>query len=745
MRRIAAMGWFLLASSIVVLTVVAAWTGLRRAELRRLSGTLRERTRARTRGTHRAQLQHPVVDLSRCVGCGACVRACPEEDVLGLIHGQAAVLHGARCVGHGACARACPTGAIAVTIADLSERRDIPVVDERFEVPKVPGLFLAGEVTGQALIRNAVSHGVAVADEVARRVHGGRLARRSAALDLCIVGAGPAGLACALRAKEQGLDFLLLEQDLLGGTVAKYPRRKLVMTQPLELPLYGRIDATTIGKEELMELWESIAVEAELPVRTGVRVTGTARLASGELRVSTEQGAVDARHVCLALGRRGTPAKLGVPGEHLPKVAYALLDAASYQGRRVLVVGGGDSAVEAALALADQPGNEVALSYRRASFSRLKPHNERRLVQAERARRLGILRSSVVRRIEPQSVELALETAEGSRTHVLANDDVFVFAGGSPPFQMLAESGVSFDPRDRPASPDIGEQGSGFYRALLFALACALMTLAWTAWFRAYYGLSLAARAQSPLHALLRPAGAFGLACGIGALALVVANLAYLARRAEWPLLRRGSLQVWMTSHLVTGLLALCLALLHAAMAPRDTSGGHALWAMSVLVVTGAIGRYLYAFVPRAANGRELALEEARSRVALLSAEWDRTAGAPGAEVRAAIDGLSGEGRWRVSFARRAFALLRARRRMHRAVDALRRDSRRAGLSADQIAALVQTARRAELAALAAARYEELRGLLSTWRGIHRAGALVLVVLVLLHVVLALRFGGIVA
>ncbi|MFN0243919.1 MAG: NAD(P)-binding domain-containing protein [Planctomycetota bacterium] len=366
---------------ILILGLGIAWIVVRarRAELARMAENVASRRHAQDTGTHRARLQYPHIDLSRCIGCGTCVRACPEEGVLELIHGQAVVAHGARCVGHGRCAAECPAGAIAVTFADLSERRDLPALTEQFESTRVRGLFLAGEVTGYALIRTAIAHGTAVANEVAARieqaVRAGTRRGGDGVVDLLVVGAGPAGLACSLQAKSRGLSFVTLEQSDLGGTVAKYPRRKLVLTQPVALPLHGRLRETSYTKEHLMQLWTDVAERHELPIRTGEVLTSVEPLADGTFAVHTQSGRFLARNVCLALGRRGTPRKLGVPGEDLPKVAYSLLDAQSYRGRRILVVGGGDSAVEAALGLADQPDNRVVLSYRRAEFSRLRARN----------------------------------------------------------------------------------------------------------------------------------------------------------------------------------------------------------------------------------------------------------------------------------------------------------------------------------------------------------------------------------
>ncbi len=631
-------------------------------------------------------------------------------------------------------------GAIAITLGDMEQRRDIPVLDASFESPQVPGLFLAGELTGFALVRTAIAHGTAVASEVARKVESE--GRHDGDLDLCIVGAGPAGLACSLEAKRHGLRSVVLEQEELGGAVAKYPRRKLVMTQPVELPLYGNLSRSSYSKEELIGIWEEIALREELPIHTGERMTAVERLSDGSFRVRTQAASWEARNVCLALGRRGTPRKLGVPGEELPKVAYSLLDAQSYQGRRVLVVGGGDSAVEAALGLAEQPGNEVVLSYRKKAFNRIKARNEVRLNEALQSSALSVLTESEVLRITPDEVLLQV-VGEGEPRQVrLGNDEVFVFAGGIPPFELLESFGVSFDPGDRPESEPLAEQGTGLVPALLVALVWALLALAWSLYHAGYYALPLSQRPGTVEHALLRPSGTLGLAFGIVATVLIATNLAYLLRRSPRIPLTFGSLQTWMTSHLVTGLMALVLTLIHCGLVPRDTPGGHALVALVVLVVTGAIGRYFYAFVPRAANGRELALEDVRLELASLAAGWERTNRDFGERVRKRIDGLISSGRWQGGFFVRLAALLSSQGKLRSTLREIEAEGRAEGIAADQLRELVRLGRRAHHTSLMAAHYGDLRAVMGSWRYFHRWIALLMVLLLIVHIVVALRYGS---
>ena len=809
------MSWTILCLLVLGLGLAFLVALARQRELARMRAVVVERGEAEERGEARARLQHPVVDLSRCLGCSTCVAACPEVGVLDIVHGQAMVVNGGNCVGVGACARECPVDAIHVTLADDGERTDIPALSD-LEAVGTPGLFLAGEVTAHALIKTAVDHGTAVAAEVARRLKGTTVvegpedeapatilslgsptatptAVPAAApapvpapdpsgpetVDLCIVGAGPGGLACALEAKRLGLSFVLLDRESSpGGTIARYPRRKLVLTQPLELPLYGRFKQTTWEKEELVGLWERVVREQQLPVRWGERLDEVLPLGADGFDVQSTSGVVRSRCVCLALGRRGTPVTLGVPGEDLPKVAYDLLDAQSYKGRRVMVVGGGDSAAEAALALAEQAGNQVVLSYRGDSFWRLKSANRERLARAQREKRVTVVGRSTIQAITPEAVELnirqpvAAATAQApapaaalapaaapapapatatnpdaaatgqafvERVVSLPNDEVFIMAGGVPPFELLSRAGVSFDPADRPVEDPILEQGTGLVRALGVGLALAVATLLFAAWHADYYTLPSGLRAAHVKHQLLRPSLSVGLWLGIAATALIVVNLAYLARRAGW--VRLGSLRAWMTSHVATGVLCMLCALLHAGMAPRETVGGNAFWALSILLVTGAIGRYLYAWVPRHANGRELELAEVKLDLGRMSEEWDQGQRQFREQVRREVLELVERRQWSTGFLGRVLALFGGGRELRRMLSRLAEVGREARVPDVQIARTLDLAKQAHRAALMTAHSEDLRSVLGTWRYLHRWVAALMVILVGLHIAYALMYG----
>ncbi|MEJ2204061.1 MAG: NAD(P)-binding domain-containing protein [Gemmatimonadota bacterium] len=409
--------------------------------LMRLRRTERETEEAQVQalkyGLHEPVSLHPVVDPAGCIGISNCVSACPEG-VLGIRTGQAVAVSPARCIGHGLCERVCPMDAIQLVFGSEQRGVDLPRVRENFET-NVEGLYIVGELGGMGLVANAFEQGRQCIEGILSENGGGG----QGLLDLVIVGCGPAGLSASLTAQAHGLSFVTLEKEDLGGTVRHYPRKKLVMTRPVKVPGYGKLPVRQILKEELIDLWEDIAGRAGLQVQTGRTVTSLDRVGSHHFRVSAGDRAYEARRVILAIGRRGVPRKLGVPGEdRAPHVSYSLREPEAYQGDRILVVGGGDSAVEAALALADQPGNEVRVSYRRDGFSRIKPANHERVQEAITQRRIDVLWSTVPQEIGPDRVLLSGPERE---SFALPANQVFVFIGGELPTAFLRACGVTVE------------------------------------------------------------------------------------------------------------------------------------------------------------------------------------------------------------------------------------------------------------------------------------------------------------
>lgn len=380
---------------------------------------------------------HPVIDPSRCLGCGACTRACPEGKILGLVNGKAELIEPANCIGHGACKTACPFEAITLVFGTEKRGMDIPLLSENFET-NVPGMFIAGELGGMGLIRNAITQGVQAMDAIKQRAS----KQYKHDLDVLIVGAGPAGIGSALAAKKQKLNFRTIEQDSLGGTVAHFPRKKMVMTQPVDLPIFGKVKLKETSKEALIELWEEVIETTELDISFGERLENAAPLANNEgFVINTTKGQYTARSLLLCLGRRGTPRKLNVPGEELSKVVYRLVDPTQYQNQNVLIVGGGDSALEAATCIAEEPGTSVTLSYRSNSFSRAKPRNREKALSYADAGRINLLLNSSVTKVNRNQVQIDQQ----GQLHKLENDAIIVCAGGILPTPFLEKLGIEIE------------------------------------------------------------------------------------------------------------------------------------------------------------------------------------------------------------------------------------------------------------------------------------------------------------
>jgi len=390
---------------------------------------------ARTSGLEEPVSLHPKLDPNRCISVGACADACPEGDIIGLVNGRPVLLAPNKCIGHGACMAACPVDAITLVFGTDERGVDIPHVKPNFET-NVAGVYIAGELGGMGLIRNAVTQGREAVEYIA--ASGKRKDR--AVYDLAIVGAGPAGLAATLQAEKEGLRYLTVEQDDIGGAIRSYPRQKLVMTQPMEIPLHGKFTQREVYKEELVELWEEIISRVGIGINVREKLHDLVRV-NGHFEMTTSKGTYATRQVLLSIGRRGSPRKLDVPGEATHRVTYRLLDPEQYRRQRTLVVGGGDSAVEAALALSEQRGTQVTLSYRKETFSRVKPANAERIAQAIDRGRVEALFRSTVKEITEKSVRLE---AAGNTLEVPA-DYTFVLIGGELPTAFLQKIGIRVD------------------------------------------------------------------------------------------------------------------------------------------------------------------------------------------------------------------------------------------------------------------------------------------------------------
>jgi len=417
-------------AALLCIIVVAIYILKKRRESRIVE---RKIIRAKEEGMNEPVSLHPYVDINTCIQTGACVAACPEKDILGIRNGKATIINASQCIGHGACFHACPTEAITLRIGTEKRGVELPHVNQNFET-NVPGIYIAGELGGMGLIKNAVEQGRQAVDNLTRAV----TKDHRASYDLIIVGAGPAGISGALTAKKLGLRFLILEQDTLGGTVFTFPRKKIVMTHPMDLPLYGKIRLYETSKSELLELWHKVLDANAVKIRENTKVESI--VPEGNIfRVTAIDGeSFSSASVLLAIGRRGSPRKLNIPGEDKEKVAYRLLEPEDISGMDVIVVGGGDSAIESALLLADQ--NRVLLSYRGEAFNRIKPRNNDALKTAIANGIIDVRLKSNLVSIEDENIFLSLDGE--SEPVKIKNDLVYIFAGGELPTQFLEKAGI---------------------------------------------------------------------------------------------------------------------------------------------------------------------------------------------------------------------------------------------------------------------------------------------------------------
>lgn len=395
--------------------------------------------KAKEEGLYEPMSLHPYIDSTQCIGCGSCVTACPEKDILGLVDNKAEVINASNCVGHGACFHACPVEAISLRIGTESRGVELPHVNENFET-NVKGIFLAGELGGMGLIKNSIEQGEQAVENIGRR----KFPEMENVLDLAIIGAGPAGISGSLTAKKMGLSSVTLEQNSLGGTVFTFPRAKIVMTSPVNLPLFGKVKLFNTNKSELLDLWHKVIAENSLDIQENTKVESIIPQSNGTFKTITSTGKEILSHsVLLAIGRRGSPRKLAVPGEETQKVAYRLLEPERISGKKIIVVGGGDSAIESAMLLMDD--NEVILSYRSDKFSRLKPKNRENIQLADQKGKLKIWYNSNLLDISEKTI--TLQTEQSPEGEIIENDLVYIFAGGELPTPFLQKIGIEITKR----------------------------------------------------------------------------------------------------------------------------------------------------------------------------------------------------------------------------------------------------------------------------------------------------------
>lgn len=602
---------------------------------------------------------HPVFDSTRCIGSGACTRACPQgTDVIGRIQGRGVLIDPSMCIGHGRCAQECPVGAIRLVFGSAERGVDIPQLSPKFET-NVGGMYITGELGGMGLIANAIRQATEGMENIAETLKTEMTVPSTDKLvDVAIVGAGPAGLTSALYATQHGLSYRLFDKESeVGGAVRQYPRNKIVMTHPMQLPLVGKIHATTMTKELLIKRFQNWVSSYGITIAANERVTDIERHDNGTFTVHSNKTSVHARKVMLAIGRRGIPRKLGVPGEQQSHVSYSIAEPDPFIGRNVLVVGGGDSAVETACMLAPLKDTHVTLSYRGQSLSRVKPANQEQFSKLVSAHKIQPLFNSNVRQIKEAHTVLDVDGTE----QTIVTDDVIIQIGGELPTALLQHFGIFIErhfgeetEHHRHEDDEIklfnrirNQQRSKGLQNFHNANAGLPIWLKWclgmlsvaviTGLFyigKDYYLTAEVQRRNNDLLQFYSASGTYGHSLGILAGAFIVLNLFYFIRKEFRFMSGVGNIQAWMFFHQISGLLAAAIVLLHTGLVLYNAFALSLYLSMGIVVFTGIVGRYFFVMVPVDPRGRPLTHEALTSLSARMKQRYQDSYGALNAAIK---------------------------------------------------------------------------------------------------------------
>lgn len=683
---------------------------------------------------------HPVIDATLCIGSFSCIKACPEGDIIGVIDGVATLVEGSHCIGHTRCATDCPVGAIKLVFGSKEKGVDLPETDEGYESSR-PGVYVIGELGGMGLIKNALRQGIDVSKVIKRKLKATKA--RGTLVDVVVVGGGPSGIACAAALKQEGLIARIVEQDSLGGCVFNYPRGKVVMSETVDVPGFGKFGAALLSKEDLLKDLLKMVEINDLKIEEGQKVVNIEGNAP-DFTVTTSRGLkLAARSVVLATGLRGTPRKLGVPGEEQSKVTYRLIDPEQFHGQRVLVVGGGDSAVEAAIQLAEESTAKVSISYRQDSFARCKPRNKDKIASLIEEGRVRALLGTDVTKIEEKLVLLKTKDGEGR----LKNDHVIVSAGGEMPAAFLKSVGVSIKkhleeekgvagPSKGPTKAEIEARTRRRFGIILTTFGGAILA-ALALIGGDYYSIPIAERSESPLHEFLKPAGLWGHGIGVAATTFMIFNFAYALRKRWKPLKGKASIRTWLTFHMFVGVMSPLVIGFHAAFLLQNLLAVWTWIALTVVVGTGVFGRFLFGFVPAQA-GKVLAISEVRTQLQDIEKQLEsRLEEATNAEVVRELFRVANEPPKQRSLVKLIAEDFGVRKKLLKRIDAARPyflDDTSYTVFRDGLMAIARL--RAQLSF-----YTGMKRLFRGWLVIHVVLSLFMVVLIAAHVGVSLYLG----